>query len=372
MVSKDKMLEEIQKQTSFPTAGDPFFTLYFTALSTLYLQNHPLFGSIAKAQKKRKKSKQFLTNAHVVYLFENIINYLMIFKENNPNFPFDKKLHLSTKEGWLNLIEYLWKKYKSEIDELLLTRNVQQNINSRGISVRFLIDRLKLGTKPLKVLDLGCSANLVWSYLLTNSAFPAISDQTSFGTETELINKSANIIFFIKKFIGVDFNYPLKNIHEKHWLLACRHPSEVTEEQIEKTTKLIARYSQLINTSIVEGNLLNPPITDTDFDVVTIFNVLYQLPIKERTIAIENAIHKLNTDNGLFIIQDNCYLTKKSEKIHIVFTDSRKYYTYRTIVGGPIIERLFGESYLELLKFKSTRCQDVIEGKDFKKFMNKI
>jgi hypothetical protein len=298
----------------------------------------------------------------------------MIFKENNPNFPFDKKLNLFIKESWFDLIVHLWSKYKPEIEELLLTRNVQQNINSRGISIRFLMDRLKLGSIPLKVLDLGCSANLVWSYLLTNSAFPAISDRTNFGSETELINKSANVIFFIRKFIGVDFNYPLKNIQEKHWLLACRHPSEVTEEHIEKTNKLIAQYGQLINTSIVEGNLLNPPITDSDFDVVTIFNVLYQLPIKERTIAIQNAVHKLNKENGLLIIQDNCYLAKakKNKETHIVFTDSRKYYTYRTIVGGPIIENLFGETYLELRRFKSTRCQEVIEGKDFKKFMKKV
>jgi hypothetical protein len=372
MKHKDLMFEEIKEQANFPTAGDPFFKLYFSALDILYYQKHPLFQSIQKAQKKRKKNKQFLTNAHAVYLFENIINYLMIFKENKPNYPFDVEFNLHTKEGWVTLIIDLWNKYYQEIDSLLMTRNIQQNINSRGISIRFLIDRLKLGQNPLKVLDLGCSANLVWSYLLTNSAFPAIIDNTKFDSDNELVNKSANAIFFIRKFVGIDFNFPLKNIKEKHWLLSCRHPSEVTEEQIEKTEKLISQYGQLINTSIIEGNLLNPPVSEENFDVVTIFNVLYQLPIIERTIAIQNAIKKLNKERGILIIQDNCYLSKTKLKTHITFTDSRKFYTYRTIIGGPLIFKIYGKEYLEVLKFKSTRCQDVMPGKDFKKFMQKL
>lgn len=372
MVSKDKMFEEIREQMNYPTAGDPFLKLYFAALHSLYRQKHPLFNCIQKAQQKRKRSKLFLTNAHVVYLLEDIINYLMIFKENKPNFPVNPEFNLSTKKGWTDLIMQLWNKYKFDIENLLMTRNIQQNIYSRGISIRFLIDRLNLGYKPLKVLDLGCSANLVWSYLLTNSAFPIISDQTSFETDTELVNKSANKIFFVRKFIGIDSNFPLKNIQEKHWLLSCRHPSEVTEKQIEKTDKLIAQYSQLINTSIIEGNLLNPPIPDKNFDVVTIFLALYQSPVEERLAAIQNAINMLDKENGLLVIQDYCYLVKKKSATHIVFTDSRKYYSHRTIIGGPIVNRIYGESYLEVLRFKSTRCQDVIKGKDFDKFMKKI
>lgn len=366
---KRMLLREIKKQSQYPSGGDPFMQSFFKALTEMAQTGHPFIEHILNAQNERSKIKHYLTKSHAVYLPLHIINYLMIFREGKTDYPYRHELSLSTPRGWKELVDYLMGKYEAVFKKYLMEKDVQQNIYQRGITIPFLMGTL-LHKKRIAVTDLGCSANFVWGFIMTKMNFEPIVDDTSWGGRKGILAMYSQKKIEVEKMNGLDRRYPLKDEEGKKWLIACRHPKEVTPELIAKTKSLIETMEKLKNIQIQEGNFLNPPFEKKRFDIVTMNNTLYQLPDKKRMEAIKQALLLLNPKNGLLVIQDNCRIATKKGKRHIVFTDSRKYFTYRSCIGGPVVEKKFKTPWLEIFKFKSTRCRKVRAGRHFIEYMD--
>lgn len=366
---KSALLKEVQKQGHYPTGGDPYIHAFFKTLLKTADSPHSIINLLIKVQRERRKVKHYLTKAHAVYLPVHIINYIMIFLEGKPDYPYTYQPSLLHTDGWEHLIHYILQKYQPLFLQFLHDKDVQQNVYQRGISIAFLINTL-LKKDNLKVADLGCSANLVWGSIMSHNQFQPVTDHIQWKTQRDWLFTYASKPVSVAEMKGLDYRYPLKTPEGKHWLLACRHPKEVTPDMINQTRKQIEAYEHLPHIAIYEGDFSHPQLKKNYFDVVTMNNTLYQLPDRKRQAAIKEALSLLQKEDGLLIIQDNCRVESKRDGDRLAFTDSRKYYTYRTCLSGPAIAKRFGRKWLELFRFKTTRCREVKPGKDFNAYMS--
>jgi SAM-dependent methyltransferase len=369
LIQKEALLRELRDQADFPTAGDPYIHAFFKSLLSPSPESGQLLDLLAEAQVERNKNKHFLTKAHAVYLPVHVINYLMIFRENKPDYPYRNEYNLLESTGWTGLIGYLLGKYRDIFKTMLYENDVQQNIKQRGITIPFLVKTL-IKRDGLTVADLGCSANFIWGSLIAGSGFEPVEDRTGWNGKQAIIENASTFPVSVKEMHGIDHRYPLKNTEGKKWLLSCRHPKEVKPELLDKTRKLIEAYEHLPHIKITEGDFIAPGLAKNSYDIVTMNNTLYQLPDAERDTAMNEAYALLKTD-GIFVIQDNCEVAGESPR-KVVFTDSRKPFTYRSCIGGPLILKTFGMEWLELLRFKSTRCREIEEGTHFKDYMKTL
>lgn len=359
------LLDEIRKQAKNPTASDPYIGNLYKALLVLTKEDKTIIDLIIKTQEIRARKNKFLTISHALYLILGCINYLMIIKEKKLNYPYIKELNLNESIGWVKLIKYLLNKYKSNFFYLMKEKNYQQNIIERGVGIPFIAHKV-FKDKKLKVADLGCSENLVWAFLASKTKFQPIIDHTKWENQTNLINKYSKKYDFVKEEIGIEQVIPHKNREGIDWLISCRHPKEVKPDFIKKSRENIEKYKKINSVKTIEGSILNLQFKNNTFDIITINNVLYQLPMKKRKLVLYKASQLLNKETGLLIIQDNCFVNTKNQ---IVFTNSRKSFTYRVCITGPIIyKRTNKKEWLELLRYKSTRCTEVKSGKDFERF----
>lgn len=362
------LLKELRKQARYPTSSDTYLRLFFKALISISRNNSEILQMIYDIQKERTKTKHYLINVHAVYLLTHIINYIMIFLEKRPNYPYEADLFLNTQTGWEQLISYLFCKYKSEIKKFLFEKDLQQNIPERGITIPFFVNTILLGKKRLRVVDFGCSANFVWASLITQKLFPQIFDET----QNTLISQHKDRVVDVKEFIGIDYRFPLATDEGKKWLLACRHPKEVRQEYIHDTQELLYSFKLLQQVKIVEQPFLQSKLSSNHYDIITFNNSLYQTPQNMQLPTLIHAEKFLDQSDGLMIIQDNCKVKKINGDNALVLTDDRKDYTYRVCIGGPIVKRLFSKPWLEVFRFKNTRCTAVKAGSDYKEYLRKL
>lgn len=339
-----------------PQGGDKINSLAYKAFKNLLINDKRFEEIILNAQKKRLKSGNTLTDIHAIELAAiHAINYIMIFIKKNKNYI--DNLNLTNVQNWEKLYQSIIENFKDEYQLILNTRNIQKTVIERGVGYPFIIKHFLPYKDNIAVLDLGCSANIIWKNLILGYKYDNILDKTHDLKHKSLVVKCLNTKIPVNEVIGIDLENPLSSEDSLNWLLSCRNFSKVSSSKLAKTKKILTDNKHTNVVKFIKGNILNINIKKK-FDLITISTVLYQFPQQLRKKLIISLKDYLNV-GGILLIQDYCHVSSNHKKI--IFDSSKVKYSYRLIIN-----KLDNDEFLEILKFEDSSCRKIVNGKHFK------
>jgi len=355
-VKREKLRNIFSAQKDFPPGGDEQIGLLYSAAA----EDEEALSFILKCQEERRIQGNLLSYPHAASLLVPIINHVMRMEEQRPDFVADPSLQYAS--GWKEFLRYFLTTHKAIARQLYREKDNQTTKPQRRIAVPLVAHHL-LNGKAINMVDVGCSANTLLTYLAENQPFEAIEDETSVRGKTGIVTAAARQPLTLQFGLGIDRQYPLATPADIEFLLSCRHFDEMSEEKIEQTRAIFERIRShnVANVSFFKGDILRLDIPVRGIDIVTVFTMLYQYPreLQERILA--NIQKMLHPEYGVVIRQDYAHV----QNGEVVPTDERKFYDYSAIVDGPALQN---KPY-EILNFRDTSCHRVRNGPDLERFL---
>lgn len=357
---KYRFLSALGEFAKHPIGVDSFAKLSCAALIEFSKKNSTLIDVIVRSRELRPLGSP-LTLQHAVNLATvHAINYIQIWIKGNSNYPYDPKLKLRTITGWKKIYKEIVSNYLDLYSEIMQTKDIQTTNIQRGVAFPWITHRI-FCDKKIRVLDLGCSANLIWQRLTHNQNGDFYAKDFTLHQQ---VMKHASDSINISKEIGIDHVDPFRNRESIRWFLSCRHIREVTAEKLKSMQTQIKSYrkSYKNKTKIIEGDILEKAIGLGFFDMVTASTVMYQLTKSQRRQLIEMTPNFLDP-NGVMIVQDYCKSNKHGGLTFIVGAEE---YAYKTSIMGP---KLTNGKWLTILEYRTSMCDVIRQGPDFDEFI---
>ncbi|HRN69862.1 MAG TPA: hypothetical protein PLS49_01645 [Candidatus Woesebacteria bacterium] len=358
-----RLRSTFEKQAQFPPGGD---IVYTTPAFKAAMKSQNLLDLAIDCQNTRRETSPIAYRYLTQLMAIHSINYVMIFEENEPDYP--ARLNLTSIPAWEELYKYVLDKHKNTIRECVINRDIQTTRPNRGVAIPFIMQRMQnlYGRKPVVGVDLGCSTNVIWNHIAKNGTFFIENDATfSAILGKNVIQQGMNHTLDIEHITGVDRSNPLYKPGLFNWLLANRHFDEVTSEKIEETRETLINYQNgLSNVTFQQSDIFDTNKIPHNVDVVTAFTMFSQMPDAVAKAGIEVAKSLLN-ENGILILQD--YIR---EADGITFPEDREFYTYNTFVTGPGLGDAYQDQYLHIASFRDTKCTRIKTGSNLDEFIS--
>lgn len=348
-----KIITQFEQQSFHPPGGDVVIQACYKATLDL-LQNNKTFKKFLKDILRQRAD---LGDVHFVNLYFRALQYIRLFVERQPQAYLLKPRLL--KGDWLRYLKKVIRhqKKKSELQNLLLTKDTSTTKYQRYVSLFALINWFFPNTQ-VSVCDFGCGGNYGLKGIEIGEKFDQVLDKTSQKFFTRLLTGSTQL----SEGLGIDKEDP-DNKKSHNWRLACSlYPKEFGKlnqvlefEQRLKISKKV-KFLKADLTKIQIGRVL----PKSYFDIVMISTMLYQIHDPKNQIEILEKARSCLKRHGVLIVQDFVQMRDDGTLDFSISWFDKPFSSYKTLITSAD----FNFRFLEIFRWENGRCQKVKNGND--------
>lgn len=345
-----------------PIGGDEFSRLSVQGF-LLHTQNDPtLLNLLSHVRGIRSSLDHPFRRIHAIAIATiHGVNHIKMNIEGKNNYPYDEQLY--TPERWQRVYEAIQEEHLKTYVDILINKYIHTTDPNRGIFFPTLIHTLfKEKADGVTILDNGASVNWVCSRLACGKRCAqddpySTDDQTEYNGQHGIVMYYANQPVHIAEAMGIDQVDPLV---DPAWFDANRYIRNVNPRAIEQTHERIERYRDIEHVNFRVGNMMDPPVEQRKWDIVSYITSLYEEPYERRKKIMAKGLDYV-APGGIQLVQDYCEIDENGE---LTFPNKREEYLYGTYIRGEMTN-----GWKEVAKWKNSQCREAKNGKHFYPFM---